>query len=117
MADDDEAKASWEDVASGDEATGHIDTRGGMMLIFMCPILVHISVWDFSFRIRDMLGAAAFKDTPMQDWEPPVLSFYHYLLFILIALHFTRRFAEALMLHTYSSGTAAAAGMSKPGPL
>eukprot|EP01043_Picozoa_sp_COSAG02_P085448 COSAG02_NODE_23092_length_730_cov_1.244057_2_plen_183_part_01 len=91
VADDDvEAKPS-----SNDAAPGHIDTRGGMMLIFMCPILIHISAWDFSFRIRDMLGAAAFEGTPMQGWEPPTLSLYHYLLFFLIALHFIRRFAEA----------------------
>ena len=75
------------------------------MLIYMCPLSVHIVAWDFSFRIRNMLGAAAFEGTPMQDWEPPTLALYHYLLIVLIALHFTRRFAESLMLHIYSSGT------------
>lgn len=75
------------------------------MLIYMCPLCVHIVAWDFSFRIRNMLGAAAFEGTPMQDWEPPTLTLYHYLLIVLIALHFTRRFAESLMLHVYSSGT------------
>lgn len=89
-----------------DKSTSKIDTRGGMMLVFSCPILVHIMVWDFSFRIRNMLGAEAFHGTPMQDWEPPTMSLYHYLVVVLIVLHFTRRFAESLLLHAYSSGTA-----------
>jgi hypothetical protein len=101
---DESTQAAAESQDTGDPGPGRMDTRGGMMIVFTCPLMVHIVIWDFTLRLRHMLGAEAFEGTPLEDWEPPSLSLYHYLLVVLIALHFVRRFAESLLLHIYSSG-------------
>jgi hypothetical protein len=73
-----------------------------MMLVFTAPVIMHICAWDLSYRIIYAVPAEAWDGTPMQGWEPPTLSAYHYVLGALIMLHFVRRFAETLCLHLYS---------------